>query len=111
MDIDFRNKNVGDIFNSEENLVRKYGSEQARIIKRRMAVLKAASCLAEVSYRPPTRRHELTENRKGQFAVDLKHPYRLVFEPNHNPLPRKEDGGLDLRSITAITIIEMEDYH
>ena len=24
--------------------------------------------------------HPLTQNRKGQYAVDLVHPYRLVFE-------------------------------
>ena len=48
---------------------------------------------------PPERRHELSGNRKGQFAVDLKHPQRLIFEPNHNPLPRRADGGLDLKKI------------
>lgn len=111
MDITFKNEKLARIFNSEKNLVREYGSENARLIKRRMAVLVAVSCLDEVPYRPPERRHELTENRKGQFTVDLKHPYRLIFEPNHSPLPRKTDGGLDLRRITAVTIIEVEDYH
>ena len=111
MDITFKNEKLARIFNSGKNLVREYGSENARLIKRRMAVLVAASCLDEVPYRPPERRHELTENREGQFAVDLKHPYRLVFKPSHSTLPRKTDGGLDLRRITAITIIEVEDYH
>jgi proteic killer suppression protein len=64
-----------------------------------------------VPVRPPERRHELSGNRKGRFAVDLKHPQRLVFEPNHNPLPRGADGGLDLKKINAVTIIEVEDYH
>ena len=111
MDITFKNEKLARIFNSEKNLVREYGSENTKLIKRRMDFLKAAPCLDEVPYRPPERRHELTENRKGQFSVDLKHPYRLIFEPNHSTLPRKTDGGLDLRRITAITIIEVEDYH
>lgn len=26
--------------------------------------------------------HSLLQNRKGQYAVDLVHPYRMVFEKN-----------------------------
>ena len=111
MDITFRSEKLAKIFNSEKSLVREYGIENAIKIKRRMAVLMAANCMEEVSARPPERRHELSGDRKGQFAVDLKHPLRLVFEPNHNPLPRKADGGLDLKKISAVTIIEVEDYH
>jgi proteic killer suppression protein len=111
MDITFRNEKLAKIFNSEKNLVREYGPENAAKIQRRMAVLMAASCLDEVPANPPERRHELVSNRKGQFAVDLKHPQRLIFEPNHDPLPLKPDGGLDLKKIKAVTIIEVEDYH
>lgn len=111
MDVTFGSKKLARIFNLANNLVREYGQANATLIKRRMAVLVAASCLDEVSHRRPERRHELTGGRKEKFAVDIKHPYRLVFEPNHNPLPRKADGGLDLKQITSITIIDVEDYH
>lgn len=30
--------------------------------------------------------HPLHNNRKGQYAVDLVHPYRLVFEINGNEI-------------------------
>ena len=45
--------------------------------------------------------------------MDLVHTLiRLVFEPNHDPLPRREDGGIDLDQVTAITVIwEVIDYH
>ena len=49
--------------------------------------------------------------KKGEFAVDLKHPFRLVFHPNHEPIPLKEDGGIDLKLVTSIAIIDVEDYH
>lgn len=111
MDITFRNEKLAKIFNSEKNLVREYDSENAKKIKQRMAVLMAATCLEEVPSHPPERKHELSGNRKNQFAVDLKHPQRLIFKPNHNPLPRRADGGLDLKRISAVTIIEVEDYH
>jgi len=111
MDVTFRNEKLAKTFNSEKDLAREYGFENAKKVKLRMAVLTTATCLEEVPHRPPERRHELTGSRKGQFAVDLKHPKRLIFEPNHNPLPYKADGGLDLKKIMAITIIEVEDYH
>ncbi|MFP4441147.1 MAG: hypothetical protein ACLFVO_28250 [Chloroflexaceae bacterium] len=43
--------------------------------------------------------------------MDLDHPYRLLFVPANDPIPRKDDGGLDWASITAIEIIEVEDTH
>lgn len=76
-----------------------------------MLTLRAAPTLQHVSHLPPVRRHELTGDRSGTFAVDLKHPYRLIFAPNHDPIPRQEDGGIDLEKITAIIILEVEDYH
>jgi proteic killer suppression protein len=54
---------------------------------------------------------ELKENRKGQFSLRLDGRYRLIFIPNHDPLPTKPDGGLDWKRITAVKIIEVKDYH
>lgn len=111
MNITFTSAKLAKVFNSEKSLIREFGVEDAKRIKLRMAVLLAANCLADVPITPPTRRHELIGDRKEQFAVDLKHPRRLIFEPNHNPRPLKEDKGLDLGKITAITILGVEDYH
>ena len=99
------------LFNTDKELVRKYGPQQARKVQLRLGFLKAAENLGQVPVTPPTRCHELSDDRKGQFAVDIKHPQRLTFEPDHNPLPRKPDGGIDLKKITIIKIIGVEDYH
>ena len=42
--------------------------------------------------------HPLRQNRKGQYAVDLVHPYRLVFEKHGN-------------TIQIAHILEITDYH
>lgn len=42
--------------------------------------------------------HPLTQNRKGQYAMDLIHPFRLVFE-------KKGD------EIQIANILEIVDYH
>lgn len=111
MDISFVSTKLRKIFNSEKELNREYGTEQARTIMRRMATLKAAASLDDVPRLPPDRRHELTGDLQGHFAVDLKHPCRLLFLPNNDPLPKKADGGIDLQKVTTITITKVKDYH
>ena len=110
MDIIFSSKKQEKTFNTKRLLEKEYG-ENARLIMRRMNVLRAASTLADVPHLKPERCHQLTGNRKGEFAVDLKHPHRLTFKPNHYPVPKDKDGGTALNMITAIKILKVEDYH
>ena len=71
----------------------------------------AAESLAMVSVLPPARLHQLDGQKKGQFAVDVLHPYRLILEPWHEELPLLEDGGIDKSKITRVRILAVEDYH
>ncbi len=98
------------VLNSQRLLQKEYG-EQAKKIMMRMAVFKGAPCLAAVPVQKPDRRHELIGDRKGTFAVDLRHPFRLVFKPAEDPVPKKEDGGIDLERVYSIRILAVEDYH
>lgn len=111
MDVTFNKKKQKKIFESPDLLFSEYGKEMGKVIMRRMSLLQAAPTLNEVPHTPPSRRHELKGKYKGNFAVDLKHPYRLIFEPNHNPVPKKPDGGIDLKKVSSITILEVKDYH
>jgi proteic killer suppression protein len=111
VEVSFETRKLAKILNSEGETIREFGAKLGKAIMKRLAFLEAANCLEDVPIARPYRRHQLSQNRKGQFAVDLEHPYRLIFKPNHNPIPVKADGGLDLKKITAITILEMEDYH
>ncbi len=111
MDIAFSTRKLARTFNSGSALAKEYGDRMARTIQIRLAVLRNARTLALVPTSPPDRRHLLTGRRSGQYAVDLVHPFRLVFEPNHDPFPRTEDGGIDINQVTAITITEVVDYH
>ena len=55
--------------------------------------------------------HALSADRDGQFAVHLWGQYRLIFEPNDEPIPRLEDGGIDRSGVTSVVITEVADYH
>ncbi len=97
-------------FNSEKELLKKYGAERSQKIKIRLKVLEAAVNLEEVPAKKPERRHQLKGDRKEQFAVDLSHPYRLIFKPEGKS-PISDDGGIDLKQVAGIIIISVEDYH
>ena len=99
------------VFNSDRELKKVYGDRMARTIQMRLAVLKNARTLTVVPTTKPDRRHQLAGDRKGQYAVDLVHPHRLIFEPGHDPVPKREDGGIDTDKVTAIKIMEVTDYH
>ena len=111
MNIAFRARSLQKGFNTMTALQKTYGARMARAIMMRMAVLRAARNLAQVPTTPPDRRHQLGGNRYEQFAVDLVHPYRLVFKPDSRSIPRKDDGGTDTEQVTAITILDVADYH
>jgi len=111
MDITFKTSKLKKIFNSEKELLRHYGVDNSKRIMLRMQVLFAAPNLSEVPKEKPERCHDLQGNKKGQIAVDLNHPFRLVFCPNHNPLPLTEEGNLDETKVTCIKILAVEDYH
>lgn len=80
-------------------------------LKRRLDLLRAAPTLAEVPHTPPARRHELTGDWRGHLAVDVSGNWRMVFRPDHDPVPRHADGGIDPAAITAVVIVAILDYH
>jgi proteic killer suppression protein len=96
---------------NEKLMARRFGTTRTRLLKRRLSELAAAPALQDLRNLPQARCHELKGNLKGFLSVDLDHPYRLVFEPLHNPLPKKSDGGLDWTKVTEITIVGVEDTH
>jgi len=94
MDILFHSDKFKEICNNYKKLAREYGEQRAKLIKRRLDDLRAANDL-EIMRRLPGRCHELKGERAGQLSLDLGGPYRLIFVPANDPIPRKQDSGLD----------------
>jgi proteic killer suppression protein len=57
------------------------------------------------------RPHPLKGDRSGQFAVDLDGGRRLVFEAASDAPPTQDDGSIDWRQVTAVTVVFIGDYH
>ncbi|MCF7673842.1 MAG: type II toxin-antitoxin system RelE/ParE family toxin [Akkermansiaceae bacterium] len=110
MDVSFHTKKLEKLANSGKEQQRQLGNNAAKKFKRRLDDLRAARNLAEMSLLPG-RLHPLIGDRSGEFSLDLEHPNRLLMVPAHDPVPLKEDGGVDWDAVTAVEITEITDTH
>ena len=110
MEIAFHPK-IRKVCESTTEAIRKLGPERAKLLQRRLDDLHDAESLAVMRKLPQTRCHELKGDRIGQLAVDLKYPYRLIFEVADDPVPMLPNGGLDWASVRSIRILEVVNYH
>lgn len=110
MDLTVRGKRLRKQLADPREMDRAFGN-RARGIRLRLGVLGQAKCLSDVPTGSPDYRHLLTGDRKGQFSVTIKDNWRIVFVPDHDPVPLLPDGGIDVANVTAIEIIEVVDYH
>ena len=110
MDILFKNSALKKKCTKGKDRIKAYGPNCAKRLGQRLDDLDAAESLEEFRYLPG-RCHELHGSRAGTFALDLEHPFRLVFEPTEDPPPQKPDGGIDWSGVTSVRILSVEDYH
>ena len=91
-----------------------FGTEMAKKLKLRLDALGAAESLA-VFLPPksgPERCHELEAALAGIFSVDLKHPYRLLFQPTDDvTLPDTTDLKQRWGAIRSVELLRVEDTH
>ena len=110
MNITFAEKKFQRIVNDDRKMVKEFGKERAKKLRIRIIQLQDAATLEDVRYLPGNY-HELTGDRKGQWACDLDQPYRLIFEPHENPVPENEYGQYIWLKIIGVEIIEIVNYH
>lgn len=108
MKIDFRDKRLRALCEEQRVAVRELGADSAKKLRARLSDLDAATRVTDlVAGRP----HPLKFDRAGQFAVDLAGGWRLVFAPDHDPLPLHADGSVDWSQVSSVIIESIEDYH
>lgn len=108
MDISFKDKKLQALCEQSALAERKLGRKMAKKLRSRLSDLQAAAVVTDLCAGRP---HPLEGDRRGQFALDLVHPARLVFVAKDDPIPTKEDGSIDWSKVTQIQIIEIKDYH
>ena len=109
VEISFKTNKLAKTLNSGKLIIKHFGSS-AKKIKIRLDDMANVGNL-EILMTLPGRHHPLSGDRKGQFACDLVHPFRLIYEPNNNPLPLDDNNILIYNKVTSVEIIEITDYH
>ena len=108
MEIYFEDPKLLELASDEKKAIRKLGKLQSKLFLRRLESLYIASSPSELDYLPGNF-HLLKHERRGQWACNLKHPYRLIFEIS---LFEKENKVLkEAANRYYVTIIEIIDYH
>src|SRR5690554_3693675 len=110
MVISYKSKKLEKQLTKPKKMKKSFGV-MAKKVNQRMKELSGADNLAVMKLLPAARCHELKGDKGDLLAVDISGNYRLVFEPDHTPLPEKEDGGLDWEQVMKIRIISVDDYH
>ena len=87
MDLSFTSRKLKKQMEDDKEMQRAFGKDRAKALRRRLRTLAQASTLADGPSGPPDRCHVLTGDREGQIAVTVKENWRLIFEPDHDPVP------------------------
>ncbi len=98
MKIVYNNKSIEKVCTNASIAEKKYGAEMAKKIQMRIDQIKASDSVEQMIQFHLGRCHLLKGNRKNQYAVDLVHPQRLIFEKKGN-------------EIHIANILEIIDYH
>lgn len=98
MQIEYKNSRIEKVCTNAYEAERKHGREMAEKIQLRIDQISAALSVEMMIQFKIGRCHSLKGNRKNQYAVDLVHPYRLVFEKIGD-------------QIQIANIMEIVDYH
>jgi proteic killer suppression protein len=110
MEISFDDGKLEKLANDFNRCQREMGQIRAKLYNKRLGDLRNAQTLEDVRHLPG-HYHELTGDRKGQWACDLDQPYRLVFIPHETPIPTDEHGKYIWLEIKGVEIIEIANYH
>jgi proteic killer suppression protein len=108
MQVTYASKTIQRLCEDSKHQRKKLGDMRAKRLRARIKELRAEENVTKLRYGNP---HPLTEDRAGQFSVDLDGPMRLLFEPIDQPPPTLPSGGIDWQQVCNVCILEIEDTH
>lgn len=102
MEIRYKNSKLKKVCTDAIVAKKTYGLEMAIKIAMRIEEISLSESVEEMIKFRLGRCHELKGSRKKQYAVDLVHPYRMVFEKSYEMVDSQKK---------EVLIIEIVDYH
>ncbi len=98
MKITYANRKIEKVCTDYKAAVKAHGAQMAEKIHLRIKQISSKKSIELILQDRTGRCHLLKQDRKGQYAMDLTHPYRLIFEVHGN-------------EVQIANIIEITDYH
>ncbi len=98
LEITYKTKKIERICTDAKTAEKTYGRKMAEKIQQRMQEIQSVDNVEIMVKYHIGRCHPLKNNRKGQYAVDLVHPYRMIF-------------NIIGDEIQIVRILEIVDYH
>lgn len=98
MRVTYKNKRIERICTNASEAEKRHGARMAEKIHQRIDELSAAETVELMIQFHIGRCHVLKGNRKEQYALDLVHPYRLIFEKQGD-------------DVQIACVLEIADYH
>jgi proteic killer suppression protein len=108
LEISFADKLLRQLCENEAIAKRKLGTKVAEKLKRRLADLRAATCIKDLA---TVRPYELEGIHQKQIALDLCDDYRIVLCANHNSVPLLDSGAIDWSMVNRVKILRIEGTH
>jgi len=109
MEISFKNKSLESLCMEHRSAQRTLGKQSAKKLMRRYSDLSAAENVLELP--PVGDPHQYSHDKTHIYSLDLHQGQRILFQPNHDPFPTKEDAGIDWKNVTSIEITLIGDPH
>lgn len=98
LDVKYKSNKLSKVCTDFAYAKKEYGERMATLIHQRVNEIKAATSVEMLVQFSIGRCHPMQGNRKGEYTMDLVHPYRLIFENNN-------------QEVQFVRIINIEDYH
>lgn len=109
MEIEFKTAKLKKTCESYDLARKMWGEKRARAIIKRINELQSAECISDLNHAPPTRCHLLEPRNRGIYAVDVEHPFRLVFQAISEY--GEPVGNIDPSQVSCVKILEVTNYH
>lgn len=109
MKITYSNK-IKKKLSSPSEIQKAFGT-MAKKVQSRLDDISASPNLKVLMQIPAANCHPLSGKRSEEWAVDISGNHRMIFEINHDPIPKKDNGEILTIEVTDIRIIETTDYH
>lgn len=107
MELHFKNNKIKKNCEDPRKAQKEYGLRIGNVLTQRVGELRAAANLLDIKHIPAARLHKLEGTRADEYAVDLVHPFRLVF----SPVLEETENIHELGNINIVRIEEVTDYH